>query len=188
MIKLIKLNCHGTWWLDKPGHICTCLNLARMTKIRSCFLVDVFITYILHISSLWMQKALFQTEHQIAITNTPLISVSCLMGLQLGAAVSFTIYVGTGSGSSEAPEHCSAFKTGRTHCSLMHAGDKKTNDRGSRGTRQQAKEDDNRTFFSRCLTLFCARSRLTGLYALVCVEGKFLCQQPEYMGCLTVSS
>lgn len=39
-------------------------------------------------------------------------------------------------------EHCSPLKTGRACCSLMHTGDKKTNQRGSRGLRQQAEKDD----------------------------------------------
>ncbi|KAK5898344.1 hypothetical protein CgunFtcFv8_015768 [Champsocephalus gunnari] len=85
-------------------------------------------------------------ELQIALTNTPLISIRCLVELQLGAAVSFTICVGTGNGSSMAREHRSLFKTGRAHCSLMLTVDKKQNQRGSRGLRHKAEEDDNRRF------------------------------------------
>lgn len=62
----------------------------------------------------------------------------------------------------------------------------KTNQPGSRGMRLQAEEDDNSS--SRCPTPLCTWSRFTVLYALVRVEGKFLCQQPEHTGCLTVSS
>lgn len=161
------------------------LNPAWMTKIRSCFLVNV----IGHISSL-RYISFFSSgcgKHQIAFTNTPLISVPCPMGLQLGAAVSFTIYVGTGNGSSMAREHCSPFKTGRAHCSLMHTGDLKQTNQGPEawGCRLRRMITGD---FSWCPTLFCTWSHLTVLYALVRVEGKFLFQQPEYMGGLTVSS
>ncbi|KAJ4925338.1 hypothetical protein JOQ06_018070 [Pogonophryne albipinna] len=69
-------------------------------------------------------------ELQIALTNTLLISIRCLVELQLGAAVSFTICVGTGNRSSMAREHHSLFKTGRAQCSLMLTGDEKQTNEG----------------------------------------------------------
>lgn len=123
-------------------------NLAWITKTRSCFVVNVFIwsthfiPVIYSILFHWMWKALLQTEHQVTLPNTHIISVPHPMGLQLGAAVSFNICVGTGNGSSTAYEHCSPFKTGRTHWSLMHTGDKKTQQPGSWGMRRQAEEAD----------------------------------------------
>lgn len=153
-------------------------------QIFFSFLANVFVWFahfILVIYFQWMWKALFLTEHQIAWTNTPLIFVHCPAGLQQGAPVSFTIYVGTGNGSSLAREHCSPCKTGRTHCSLMHAGDKKQTNQGPEawGSRLRTMITGD---FSRWPTLFCAWSRLTGL-----CRGNGSAPAATYTGCSTVS-
>lgn len=68
---------------------------------------------------------LLSYPYQITLTSTRVISAPFLLELQSGAAVSFTIYIGTANSSSMSRVHCGPCKTGRTYCFQIDTGDRK---------------------------------------------------------------
>lgn len=72
-----------------------------------------------------MLESSFSDAVSDCIHQHTLFSVPCSKELHLGAAVSFTIYVGTDRSTTMSREHFSACKTGRTHCFQIDTGDRK---------------------------------------------------------------
>lgn len=100
-------------------------------------MLNIFV-FLLNGSSIWtvIDRELFSPQYQS--TGTGKLSVSdhnnhCpllsafprLAELQLGAAVSFCIFIGTLYCSSVARQHCTASKTGSTGCLQIDTGDRK---------------------------------------------------------------
>lgn len=108
-------------------------------------------------------ERLFQTKHQITLTNRPLSSLPRPMGLQLGAVVSLNIYVGTVNGSSVARERCSPLQKQEEHIDLWCTLETKKH--ASQGPEAWGSKLRRliRGDISRCPALIYTWSRLTGL-------------------------
>lgn len=129
-----------------------------------------------------MWKALFQTEHQIALTNTPLISVPGPNGAPAGCCCFLYHLCWHGERQLHGPKALLSLQNRKNTLISDAHWRQKTTQPGSSGKRLQAEEDDNRRF--QPVPDHCLRMESS----MVRVGGDFLCQQPENMGCLTVSS